>query len=144
DLYFRVGRPVVVLPPLRERREEIPWLVARAVAAVHEGLAVHTALLEACCSRPWPGNVRELLAEARHAAGEALAAGADRVGVEHLAEDAGLPITAAADAEPEPGLDRETIEAALARSRANVSAAARELGLHRTQLYRLMKRFGIE
>ena len=145
DLYFRVGRPVVVLPPLRERREEIPWLVARAVASVHEGLAVHTALLEACCTRPWPGNVRELLAEARHAAGEAMAAAADRVGVEHLAEDAGLPIVAPESGDAaEHGLDRETIEAALARCRANVSAAARELGLHRTQLYRLMKRFGIE
>jgi len=155
DLYFRVGRPVVVLPPLRERREEIPWLVARAVAAVREDLAVHTALLEACCTRPWPGNVRELLAEARHAAGEAVACGADRVGVEHLADEAGLPIRlpmgppgAAPEAEEaeaaEPSLDRAAIEAALSRCRANVSAAARELGLHRTQLYRLMKLHGIE
>jgi transcriptional regulator with GAF, ATPase, and Fis domain len=148
DLYFRVGRPVVVLPPLRERREEIPWLVARAVAAVREGLAVHTALLEACCTRPWPGNVRELLAEARHAAGEAVACGAERVGIEHLADEAGLPIMptgAAAEVDAdEGGLDRAAIEAALSRSRANVSAAARELGLHRTQMYRLMKLHGIE
>jgi transcriptional regulator of acetoin/glycerol metabolism len=146
DLYFRVARPVVVLPPLRERREEIPWLVARAAAKVRDGLAVHTALLEACCTRPWPGNVRELIAEVRHAAGEAIARGAERVGVEHLAEDAGLPIveTAALAEAAERSLDRAAIEDALARSHANVSAAARELGLHRTQLYRLMKRHGIE
>jgi transcriptional regulator with GAF, ATPase, and Fis domain len=148
DLYFRVGRPAVVLPPLRERREEIPWLVARAVGAVREGLAVHTGLLEACCTRPWPGNVRELLAEARHAAGEAVARAAERVGVEHLSNEAGMPIMMAAGTPAEadagePVLDRAAIEAALSRCRANVSAAARELGLHRTQLYRLMKLHGI-
>ena len=33
DLYYRVGRPLVMIPPLRERREEIPWLIKRALAA---------------------------------------------------------------------------------------------------------------
>lgn len=147
DLYFRVGRPCVVLPPLRERREEIPWLVARACSSVRAGLVVQTQLLEACCTRPWPGNVRELLAELRHAAGEAVGQGADRVGLEHLAEDAGLPIASPPSeseaAVAERTLDRAAIEAALQRCGANVSAAARELGLHRTQLYRLMKRHGL-
>jgi transcriptional regulator of acetoin/glycerol metabolism len=86
DLYFRVGRPVVVLPPLRERREEIPWLVARAVG---EALPVHTQLLEACCLRPWPGNVRELLAEVSRTAHTVAAQGKNNVRGEDLDNDAG-------------------------------------------------------
>ena len=110
-------------PPEWERREEIPWLVARATAAVREGLAVHTALLDACCTRPWPGNVRELLAEARHAAGEAIASGAERVGVEHLVDDAGLPIVA-----PE---DRRRPRGHRARPASHAARAADEAARHR-------------
>ena len=70
DLYFRVGRPELRLPPLRERREEIPFLVERALERLPGGaeVAASVELVEACLLRPWPGNVRELLAEARSAA----------------------------------------------------------------------------
>jgi DNA-binding NtrC family response regulator len=65
DLYYRIGVFPLTLPPLRERREDIPNLarmfLARAAAA--ENLAIEgfsTAALETICHAPWPGNVRQL------------------------------------------------------------------------------------
>jgi DNA-binding NtrC family response regulator len=92
DLYFRIARPEVVLPPLRERVDEIPRFVERSLHEVDPGLAASVALVEACCLRPWPGNVRELLRELRRAAHAALHAGVRLVDVEHLAAEAGLPL----------------------------------------------------
>ena len=67
DLYYRMGRPAVRLPPLRQRREEIPFLIQRALAAVGPELDADAALVEMCLLRPWPGNVRELIGEVRRA-----------------------------------------------------------------------------
>ncbi len=67
DLYYRMGRPAVRLPPLRQRREEIPFLIQRGLAAVAPELDADVALVEMCLLRPWPGNVRELLGEVRRA-----------------------------------------------------------------------------
>src|SRR5205814_5741653 len=72
DLFFRIGQPEVALPPLRERPEEIPFLVAHELAAVDAKLVAHAGFVEACILRAWPGNVRELVHELRRAAGEAL------------------------------------------------------------------------
>jgi DNA-binding NtrC family response regulator len=88
DLYYRIGRPEVYLPPLRERLEEIPQLLCLIVLAA-AGRAPGPMLVEACLLRPWPGNVRELCAEARAAATLAAAEGSDAVQLKHLAESAG-------------------------------------------------------
>ncbi len=130
DLYFRLGRPVASLAPLRERLEEIPWLVTRTIGAAH------VSLIEACLLRAWPGNVRELVIEARTAL--AAAAGA-RVGAEHLPSDAGRRLVRA-EAVPAMATSDEQIRQALLRCGGNVSATARELKLHRTQLRRWMTR----
>ena len=160
DLYDRLGRVTVRLPPLRERKVDIARLVQREVArAGAEGsanadaakLAVHPRLVETCCARPWPGNVRELIAAVREAITKARAAGRDTVRAEDLAETAGQPMGSAADetnlekpGKASPGeLDRATVIAALAGANGVVAAAARALGLHRTQLYRLMEKLGI-
>src|SRR4051812_137448 len=63
DLYFRIGRPAVMLPALRHRPEEIPALIARELARRSPVPVAHVSLVEQCLLRPWPGNVRELLAE---------------------------------------------------------------------------------
>ena len=64
DLYYRLGVVIINIPPLRDRREDIPLLVARFVqaAAGKSGKRVELsgAALEALSSYPWPGNVREL------------------------------------------------------------------------------------
>ena len=149
DLYFRVTKPVVHVPPLRERREEIPVLAARAVAAIAPGLTLHPRLVEVLCLRPWPGNARELLHEVRAAAHAALDAGATMLRPEHLADDAGRAFSDdgggpdGAEAAPGAELDRERLSEALAAAGGNVSAAARALDLHRTQLYRLLDRHGL-
>jgi DNA-binding NtrC family response regulator len=138
DLYYRLNGLEVTLAPLRERREEIPWLVANA--ARQSGLdALHARLVEACMLLPWPGNVRELVRETRHAADRA------RDGVlraEHLRAEAGCALGPSLRART-PAPTPEAIEEALAREGGNVAAAARSLGLHRTQLRRFMQTLGL-
>ncbi len=166
DLYYRIGRPEVAIPPLRERREEIPWLIARAVAAA-TGVSAHPTLVEACMLRPWPGNVRELLGEVRRAALAAREDGKPVLRGDDLDVHAGAAIAPTAlvggagaatsgpgevtrDLEPEPdarrgaGLtpaplpDLAAVARALDAHAGNISAAARALGIHRNQLRRLL------
>lgn len=153
DLFYRLARPEVALPSLRERLEEIPWLIdgeLRKVAAAAQldpgALRPHASLVEVCLLRRWPGNVRELLAETRAAAQGAIEAGSEWVTAEHLSPTAGVGFAEEAEQaeeEAEP-FGREVIEAALRRAGGNVSRAARALGLHRTQLRRLLERHGME
>jgi transcriptional regulator of acetoin/glycerol metabolism len=150
DLYFRIGRPEVHLPPLRDRLDEVPFFAARELRKVSPSLAVTASLVEACCLRPWPGNVRELLRELRRAAHRALQDGLQAVEGHHLSSDAGMPITEAVamrvDAgtvvAPEPGKPvapaptDDAIRRALVDHGGNVRGTARALGLHRNQLRR--------
>jgi transcriptional regulator with PAS, ATPase and Fis domain len=137
DLYFRIGRPEVRLPPLRERVEEVAWIVAAEVERARPGSRAHATLVETCMARAWPGNVRELLAEVRRATHAAASAGAEAVGAQFLDERAGLGI---AGAEPSAAAPREPdsadIERVLAEHAGNVTRAAKALGMHRNQLRR--------
>jgi DNA-binding NtrC family response regulator len=150
DLFFRLALGEVRIPALRERREEIPWLIAREVVRVASGLTAHGKLVEACCLRPWPGNVRELSGEIRRAAIDSAAAGEQVVPLERLAPTAGAALAEKTDSDAAAGsippateITREAIQSALDLSRGNVSATARILGIHRTQLYRLLKKHGL-
>jgi DNA-binding NtrC family response regulator len=170
DLYFRIASAVVTLSALRNRPEEIPALIALELARLSPAPAVHVSLVERCLLRPWPGNVRELLAEVRAAA---QAAGGDRITARRLADTAGSvfgsvsptgdsptgvsPTGVSPSPDPHdtlqhtvpkriPQMDIEwqrRIEDALRANAGNVTAAARALGLHRTQLRRLIERHGI-
>jgi DNA-binding NtrC family response regulator len=65
DLYFRLGAATVVLPPLRDRRREIPILARRFIAeacarAGREAPTIAAAAMHKLVAYPWPGNVREL------------------------------------------------------------------------------------
>jgi DNA-binding NtrC family response regulator len=147
DLYFRIGRPELRLPPLRERPEEIPWLVQKAVESVASAEAPRAAsaeLVEACLLRPWPGNVRELFAEIRAAT---LAAG-DRASVldTDLAERAGLDLEPARSTAPPPEAPAEPdpIEAALVAEGGNVSRAADRLGFSRAKVRRFVEKAGLD
>jgi DNA-binding NtrC family response regulator len=161
DLYFRIGRPQVTLPPLRQRPEEIPLLFQRAARELSPTLGLHVSLVEACLLRPWPGNVRELLVEARTAAQAALMQGAQRIELRHLSPSAGTafgpamsapeglsedrraPREEASRARPVGTDERARIEEALRQNGGNVTATARALGMHRTQLRRLLERHAI-
>jgi DNA-binding NtrC family response regulator len=161
DLYYRVTQSAVALPPLRARREEIPWLVQLAAESAAPGMDIDAELVEACMLRPWPGNVRELLGEIRRIAGVARAR-SKAMTAALLPPEAGQPIAedAAAgqreEAAPAQGKDvapdQESPRAPVTasdvaralRETTSVSAAARLLGIHRSHLYRLLRQFGID
>jgi transcriptional regulator of acetoin/glycerol metabolism len=146
DLYFRIGRPEVRLPALRDRLEDIPWLVTEASRA--SGLPPHPSLVEACLLRPWPGNVRELLGEVGRAAHAAAESARKVVRAEDLDGTAGrllgsgetTTIAAGVPARGKPATlpDHAAILAALRAEGGNVTRAARALGLHRNQLRRYL------
>ncbi|MET0387781.1 MAG: sigma 54-interacting transcriptional regulator [Polyangiales bacterium] len=147
DLYYRIGRPEVRLPPLRDRLDEVPWLLQRACRMADVRLPMAVTTVESVALRPWPGNVRELLQEARRAAHAALHEGAEQVRPEHFSAEAGLQLgpgvdaagaAAASGAQPRSvaALDDAAIAAALAENGGNVTRTAKALGLHRNQLRR--------
>jgi transcriptional regulator of acetoin/glycerol metabolism len=158
DLYYRMGRPSVRLPPLRDRREEIPFLVQHGLAQVSGTLRADVLLIEACLRRPWPGNVRELLGEARragHTAVDKKRTVVDRLDLGtaaglHLRTPTLVPRAPAAEAPPAQSAaagelpPRERIEEVLRRLDGNVTRAAQELGLHRNQLRRWLARNEID
>jgi transcriptional regulator with GAF, ATPase, and Fis domain len=156
DLYYRMGRPAVRLPPLRQRREEIPFLIQHALAAVAPELDADGALVEMCLLRPWPGNVRELIGEVRRAGHTAREQGRERALRLDLGTAAGLQLgggvvvaeaggAGAGAPEPEAAFPaRERIEEILRDERGNVTRAAQRLGLHRNQLRRWLTRHDLD
>ncbi|HVT17786.1 MAG TPA: sigma 54-interacting transcriptional regulator [Thermoanaerobaculia bacterium] len=160
DLYYRLRGFEIFVPPLRERRADIPQLAAafanRAAAAYGKRvLGISRRALACLTEYSWPGNVRELAAEVERAV--LLCPDGGVLATEHLAlgEGGGHAVPAAAAAAPSPApaltleeriaaLERETLTAALAASGGNKAAAARALGLTRNGLNLKLKRLGIE
>jgi DNA-binding NtrC family response regulator len=146
DLYYRMGRPAVRLPALRERREEIPFLIQHALDAVAPGLDTDCAFVELCLLRPWPGNLRELIGEVRRAGHTAREKGRAHVDRLDLGTAAGLhlglppPATPSPPEPPDAFPARPQIEEALRAAGGNVTRAAESLGLHRNQLRRWLTR----
>ncbi len=161
DLLYRLEVIVLELPPLRDRREDIPLLASHLLGelAEREGKpapALSRGALELLFHHDWPGNVRELasvLETARVlASGEVIQPGdlAASPAFRAVRPRVGGPL-AATDGEATGGDFREQIQAferkilsdALARASGNMSKAARELGMDRAQMFRLLKRYGI-
>ncbi|HMI32271.1 MAG TPA: sigma 54-interacting transcriptional regulator [Candidatus Limnocylindrales bacterium] len=148
DLFYRLGQVVLSLPPLRERREDIPLLIRNYLdeLSAREGRQVLFSedALDYLVSLPWLGNVREL----KHKI-ESIFLCAGR---QELLDRASLmPIlypgaTVAPESYPSRGLrgkvdmlKREEVLAALSRNGGNRSRAALELGITRRHLIRLLK-----
>ena len=151
DLLYRVNTVEVHLPPLRERREDIPRLAAhfarRAAAkgAKQRPREFTPEAMRALLEHPWPGNVREL----EHVIERALLlAGGDLVEAEDLA------LRGSSSRSDREGLrfeqmtleevERHLIQRALVRSSGQVSDAAKSLGLSRSALYRRLQYYGIK
>jgi two-component system response regulator AtoC len=161
DLFYRLNVIPVQLPPLRERKEDIPLLVQhfldkfRAEANSGQPRAPMTVAQDAIrrlMAYSWPGNVRQLENAIERAV--AMSAGRSQIDVTDLPEEiqqapeAVLPSTVSL---PEDGLDleafisrveRELIERSLERTGGNKGRAARLLRLKRTTLVEKLKRFG--
>jgi len=149
DLYYRVSQCEVDLPPLRERREEIPWIAQLAVERGEPEVGLAADLVEECMLRPWPGNVRELLAEVQRVARVSRVQGHRTIHADLLSARAGeLPANLAATAPSEPAPERAPVTAddvmRALREAGSVSAAAKVLRVHRSHLYRLVHQFGID
>ena len=80
---------VLALPPLRERPDEMAYLVHEAVRGAEPALQIHSTLIEASLLRPWPGNARELVAEISRAAHTVASQGKNNIRGEDLDNDAG-------------------------------------------------------
>jgi len=154
DLYYRVAGFVLRVPPLRERREDIPRLVQAFLGAFsHEASKTVSAItpeaLRALTAHSWPGNVRELEHEVRRLV--CLCPDGQAVDCGMLSEHVLDPSEAEANAPPTSltleanidHLERRLIRTALGRTGGGRAAAARLLGISRNGLANKMERLGL-
>jgi transcriptional regulator of acetoin/glycerol metabolism len=145
DLYFRLARCEVELPPLRERREEFPALIAALLASGPAGgtIKAEASFVEQLACRHWPGNLRELGIEVHRGAMAAVTAGRTVLKSTDLAPRAGIPFAppggVIASAAPPPD---DPIAQALEAEQGNVSRAAARLGLSRNKVRRWVEKYG--
>ena len=163
DLYYRLSVIRIQVPPLRDRRDEIPHLSTFFLREACERLGkpdvqLAPETLDLFARYWWPGNVRQLRNEIQRAVAMSTPGGA--VLPEHLSSELAAPptprenalavvtslssggvrsLTAAVEQ-----VERELIVATLTRTRGNISETARLLGLTRRGLYLKMRRLGIE
>src|SRR5207253_3438507 len=154
DLYYRLNVIPICLPPLRERRDDIPLLVTHFLEKFSPGQAIHVsqAAMRALMAYPWPGNVRQLENAVERAV--ALGAGRSEVDITDLPpEIQSLPQTAAPPFVdfPEDELDRpaylssierDLIRRSLERTGGNRNRAAELLRIKRATLVEKLKRIG--
>ena len=89
EVAAKLGTRKILLPPLRDRPDEMSFLVHDAVRQAEPALQIHSTLIEACLLRPWPGNSRELVAEVSRTAHTVAAQGKNNIRGEDLDNDAG-------------------------------------------------------
>jgi anaerobic nitric oxide reductase transcription regulator len=163
DLYHRLAAFPIHVPALRERREDVVLLASFFLDASRRRLGLGPVRLsdaarERLTAEPWPGNVRELENVVSRGVLRAAAGRPGReavvVGVEHLdlgggAVDYVMPLPQTQGRDPLPLVDRvdafrrAEIRGALERNDGSWAAAARELGLHRSNLHHLARRLGL-
>jgi len=150
DLYYRLHVLVIRIPPLRERREDVPLLVAHFLAALQArgrgAAALTAAAVAALASHDWPGNVRELEHTLERMVAEARGGTIDVADLPPAfrARPAALeePLFAGLPSLEE--LEKRYLRHVLAEVRGNRSRAAEVLGIDRRTLYRMAERFGID
>ena len=146
DLLFRINTVEIRLPPLRDRRDDLPALAAHFLQMHAQRYRRPLAgfepeAMQALLSHPWPGNVRELDHVIERAV---LLALGDSVQIEDLGlRTADGDGAAALEQLPLEQVERELIRRSLKRHDGNVSEAAKALGLSRSALYRRLERHGL-
>jgi len=161
DLYYRLSVIRIHVPPLRQRREEIPHLSTYFLRDAAERLGkpdvqLSTDVLDLFAQYWWPGNVRQLRNEVQRSV--AMAPPGGTIGPEHLSADlTAAPVSRSESAAPRmtlrggqtlasvvDDLERELIRDTLSKQRGNISESARALGLTRRGLYLKLRRLGLE
>jgi len=159
DLYYRLAVLEVKIPPLRERKEDIPELARSLVAKIAKRLerpaaAISANALQKLAGYSWPGNVREMENVIERAL--VRARGASTLASEHIEMPANSIRHASAPARntPQPweqahsvrlrDVEKQAIAEALSACRGNIKQAAAQLGIARNTLYRKMQEFGLE
>ncbi|HLH06100.1 MAG TPA: sigma-54 dependent transcriptional regulator [Terriglobales bacterium] len=150
DLYFRLNVVTIALPPLRERRSDIPALIQAFLAryAPNHKITLTTAAMNSFLQYEWPGNVREL----ENCIERAVALGNGNVidvqdlppsirsaSPEPVSRPEGAP--AASNLED---LEKETIRRVFEQAKGDKVLAGRLLGISRATLYRKLKRYNID
>jgi two-component system, NtrC family, response regulator HydG len=158
DLYYRLNIVEVSLPPLRERREDIPYLTAAFVRETSERLEKPLLGLTPGAERLlalalWDGNVRELRNVMERACiladGDFITERELAVSMPPVRTGAYTPVASAPEGDNDASADllvtveREHIQRALVRARGNKKAAAQMLGLSRRALYRRLERLDL-
>ena len=147
DLRYRVNTVEMLLPPLRDRREDIPLLLEHFIAMYSDkynllAKRLSAAALERLLAHPWPGNVRAL----RHTVERAVILSEGSM-LEPADFSLGGTETPALTGNREPStlnvLERDTIARALETYGRNISRAADALGLTRASLYRRIQKYGL-
>jgi len=151
DLFYRLNVVPIHLPPLRERREDIPLLVERFIEEFSQTYGVEPKrvtpeAMTRIIDYDWPGNIREL----QNAIERAFALSSEpEVTLKDLPPAILRSENVARNAEPVAGLlpleeaERRSIVAALQRSGGNKNQAARLLGIDRQRLYRKIEKYGL-
>ena len=158
DLYFRLSVINIQLPPLRQRREDVPLIIRKALADPdvvqrHGKKRVLPSAMAILQGYSWPGNIRELVNVVSHVL--TFSDGED-IDVSHLParlqgqqKDQPLPFNehlSFKDAKEQllESFEREYITQVLKRCDGNISRAARESGLHRKSVERLVKKYSLD
>ncbi len=142
DLYYRIQDFTLRLASLRERddREQLIRRLWPLLGGESRGLRLSEPALAALAAYAWPGNLRQLTSTLRTLI--ALSDDGETIDPAQLPAEMRPPAQADSGSRPDlRQLTRSAIEEALQRNAGNVSAAARQLGIHRSTLYRLQERY---
>ncbi|MGZ3425998.1 MAG: sigma-54 interaction domain-containing protein, partial [Polyangia bacterium] len=153
DLYYRLAVVTLTVPPLRDRREEVPLLATRFLGdfGVEPSRLLTRESLEALMRHAWPGNVRELrnTLERAVALSEPLAVGSgatptstSSAATASASVDLSLPLRIGRQRVVD-AWEREYVTRLLDECGGNVSEASRRAGLERMSMYRLLHRLGL-
>ena len=146
DLLYRINTVEVQLPPLRQRVDDIPVLIAHFLQHFgrkyqKDSLKVGERTMKQLQQYPWPGNIREL----QHAVERAvIMSNTPNLEVEDfLMAKKQAPVTTAKDSFNLEEVEKKTISEAIRKYQGNLSRASQELGMGRSTLYRKMKKYGL-
>jgi len=148
DLLYRINTIEIKLPPLRERKEDIPLLINHYLQhfgqKYHRTLFINASDIQRLSRYPWPGNVRELSHSIERAV---ILSDTDSLDISSIINVSSVQYTPAQEQSQQTfnldDVEQQTIAKALDHFKGNVSQAAKALGLTRGALYRRLEKYGL-